>query len=105
MEVRAEQAAKRVLDAGCETRAQREKRWDECGIEEKVERLRMVLRAVNERSSHAQRTAVEAHDIARRHEHGSQMQVVMPVDDAANRILGLAKIGSEGGDFFTRLLD
>ncbi|TAK84320.1 MAG: hypothetical protein EPO20_14620 [Betaproteobacteria bacterium] len=103
MEGRAEQAAKRVLDAGCETRAQREKRWDECGIEEKVERLRVVLRAVGERSLQAQRVAVEAVDVARRHEHGAQMQVVMPCDDRNHALATIAKVGVEG-DFFTRLL-
>lgn len=88
----------------------RDKTWSECSIEEKIDRLRIVLRVTNERATHSQRLAIEALDTGRRHEHGGQGQVVMPVPHGMNSPLAnpLAMIGNSKseaeGDYFSRLL-
>ena len=52
-------------------RASREKTWDECGIEEKVERLRRAMRDQKHMVDAAWRTANEAHNLAHGHQHNN----------------------------------
>lgn len=52
-----------------EAMAKREKTWDECGIEEKVERIRQQLRMFRDAVQYTARTASEARDIAVNHQH------------------------------------
>lgn len=80
-----ERAAKQASQAGaamggqCEAAQVREKRWDECGLEEKVERLRMVLRSVHHDTEAAGKVAHKAYEIAHLHEHGDNGRPVMPI--------------------------
>lgn len=87
--------------------AAREKRWNELGIEEKVERLRGALRMANERAASGQHIAIEANDIAKRHEHGGLGAVLMPADSNVNRPLaglGIRRRDETEGDYVERLL-
>lgn len=92
-----ERAAKTATEAsmhqedGCGNAA-REKRWDECGLEEKVERLRMVLRTAHHDTEVAGKVAQKAYEIAHFHEHGDNGRPVMPIaidpwGNPANQIL------------------
>src|SRR4051812_29684782 len=93
-----EQAQGKVMraegGADCAKSAGRDKHWNELGLEEKVERLRVALRLVNAKASQASATAGEAYSVAHRHEHGGQGKTVMPVEGGANRSLGL--LGGRG---------
>lgn len=55
--------------------ASREKTWDECGIEEKVERLRRELRSQGFGLQRAQRDAANF----REHEHNVHGEIVIPL--------------------------
>lgn len=66
---------------GCDTAkvAVRAKRWDDCGLEEKVERLRTVLRFVAADASDAGKVAQKAYEVSHLHEHGGNGRPVMPI--------------------------
>lgn len=55
----------------------REKTWDECGIEDKVERLRRVMREQKHMLDAAWRTASAASDLARQHQHNPSTGAVL----------------------------
>lgn len=74
-------------------RAERAKHWDECGIEEKVERIRRELLNQRDVARHALRQANEAHSTAHEHQHGSHGEVLKPV----NRGYGLQAEGCASG--------
>ncbi len=59
--------------------ASRERTWDECGIEEKVERVRSQIMMYRDMLQYASRTASEAKDLAGRHEHNATGEVLQPV--------------------------
>lgn len=60
--------------------AKRDKTWDECGIEEKVERLRMMLMRTRESAQYAAKNASAANDLAERHQHNHATgEVLRPV--------------------------
>lgn len=71
--------------------AAREKTWDECGIEEKVERLRISLIRARETAQYATRNAVEARDLAERHQHNPTTGEVLR---SAQRHGGVESAGS-----------
>lgn len=52
-----------------EAMAKRERLWEECGIEEKVERLRMALMRARETAQYAAKNASAANELAERHQH------------------------------------
>ena len=58
-------------------REMREKTWDECGIEEKVERLRRVLQQQQHMVRAAWNTASAAENLARQHQHNSMTGAVL----------------------------
>ena len=58
----------------------REKTWDECGIEEKVERLRRVLRDLGMVAQRAERVAGMANERAIHHRHDLIGLPMMPLD-------------------------
>lgn len=76
-----------------EVMAAREKRWDECGLEEKVERLRRQLMQQRNVAEAAYRTADEAKRVASEHQHGQYGSVMVPVYGGAN----LSRGGQLGG--------
>lgn len=57
--------------------AQREKTWDECGIEEKVERIRQQLRMFRDAVQYTARTASEAKELAVSHQHNQATGAVL----------------------------
>ena len=64
-----------------EVAAKREKTWDECSQEEKVERLRKELRQIRDLSNHAYRHANDARNLAGSHHHSSTTgEVLQPVN-------------------------
>ena len=58
-------------------RASREKTWDECPIEEKLERLRRELRDQRETFQYVARTATQAQSTAERHQHNQNTGEVL----------------------------
>lgn len=62
--------------------ASREKSWDECGIEEKVERLRRVMQQQQHMVRSAWNTASAAQELARQHQHNNMTGEVL---SAVNR--------------------
>ena len=63
-------------------RASREKTWDECGIEEKVERLHRAMRDQKHMVEVAYRTASTASDLAHGHQHNPATgEVLKPAND------------------------
>ncbi len=74
--------------------AKREKTWDECGIEEKVERLRQQLRNHRDMSGHTYRRASEAHDLAQNHQHSPTGEVLKPARERG----GAEQAGGSGYD-------
>jgi len=77
--------------------AQREPRWSEIGIEQKVERLREALRRVEDQATFAARVGSEALAIAKLHDHGVNGQVMVPTDPPfGNRALE-GQLGSARG--------
>ncbi len=58
-------------------RPSREKTWDECGIEEKVERLRRAMRDQKHMVDASWRTASAANDLARQHQHNPSTGAVL----------------------------
>jgi hypothetical protein len=86
----AEKLAEMNGGAQCGTAA-REKRWDELGIEEKVERLRQVAMRTDERVDTTAQLAVEAHELVHEHNHDQLGRVVKLAKETANRLMrGLA---------------
>lgn len=83
----------------------REKRWDECGIEEKVERLRRVLRVTSHTAEQAAKLAHKSAEIASLHEHGGDGKPVMPIarDPWNNQAQSLA--GGDSHNYHLHLLD
>lgn len=78
-------------DAGCDTvMAPREKRFGECGLEEKIERLRNVLQATDQRTDAALRIAQEAHELAHEHSHDPMGRVLRLARETLNRLRGAA---------------
>lgn len=73
--------------------AKREKTWDECGIEEKVERIRRELLGVRDMGHSAYRNANEARELAARHQHSASGEVLR----SAERSGGM--VGAEGRGF------
>lgn len=73
---------------GCDTIAKsaRLKTWGECGIEEKVERLRHELRDARNTASYAARNAGEAQRIASTHIHGELGQVAIPAESRGGQM-------------------
>lgn len=67
-----------ACEAGAKSIA-RAKTWDECGLEEKVERIRQELRATRDTAGYAARNSVEALKIAATHIHGELGQVAIQV--------------------------
>lgn len=58
--------------------AARERTWDECGIEEKVERMREALLRLEGVIGQASKRAGEALTVAKVHEHGLRGDVLTP---------------------------
>jgi hypothetical protein len=75
--------------------ASREKTWDECGIEQKVERVRSQLLMYRDLLQYASRTAGEAKELAGRHEHNAVGEVLQPVQRHGG---GQAEVGGRGFD-------
>lgn len=76
------------MNAGSEcAQAVREKRFGECGLEEKVERLRNVLSANEHRLDSISQLAVEAHELAHEHQHDSAGRVMRAARDMVNKLL------------------
>jgi len=86
---------KAAPQAGTQTGAMRELTWDECGIEEKVERLRREFRMARDIQEYTARTAGDAAEIARDHSHGDHGQVLTPV----RRHGGHAELAGSGRGF------
>lgn len=82
-----ERAAKQAteaaqMQAGCNGTAAREKRWDECGIEEKVERLRTELQDRRPFADAAFNLARKAWRTVTRHQHQAiDGRVLVDVED------------------------
>ena len=64
--------------------AKREKTWDECGIEEKVERLRRVMRDQQHMIRAGWNTAHAANELARQHQHNSVTGEVLAAVNRGN---------------------
>lgn len=62
------------------TAAARSKTWEECGLEEKVERLRDELRQARAASQAGGALAIELSEAFRNHEHGMEGTPVVPVE-------------------------
>jgi hypothetical protein len=85
----------RRISGANESMAKREKTWDECGIEEKVERIRHQLRQLRDMSQYVARTASEAKEIAVSHQHNHATgEVLRPVQRH-----GGAEAGSDSRSF------
>lgn len=76
-----------------------DKTWDECGIEEKVERIRQQLRAHRDVTEYAARSASQALDLSRNHQHGATGEVLKPVNGHG----GGSQTGLVGGSGFDPL--
>lgn len=59
--------------------AAQEKSWSECGLEEKVERLRHALLSLAGQADVAGRLATEAHEIVMLHDHHPLKGLMRPV--------------------------
>ena len=57
--------------------ASREKTWDECGIEQKVERLRTALQQTRDLAKAGAETASNAMEIASGHQHGANGEALV----------------------------
>lgn len=73
--------------------AKREPSWDECPLEVKVERLRVVLQRTVANAERAEGLAIRGLGIAMQHEHGGDHKPVMPIgrdgwNEAGNRLAG-----------------
>lgn len=81
--------AKISTAAGCDAATpQREKTWDECGIEEKVERLRYEALRQSEVLQYTASSSSKALELAQRHQHGERGEVLVSADDRSNRLAG-----------------
>ena len=58
-------------------KASRSKTWDECSIEEKLERLRNEQRQSREALQYVAKTAVETQTVAERHQHNANGEVLV----------------------------
>src|SRR5262245_11770143 len=56
-----------------------QKNWDECGLEEKVERLRSILLQTEQIGQIALQHSMEAVQIGTQHQHGERGEVLMPI--------------------------
>ena len=100
---------KRKLDIGQEYQTvgmqpggqAREKIWDECGIEEKVERLRRSLQDLGMVAQRAEEIAGTAHERLIHHRHDLIGLPMMPLDNTRSGGTG----GSENRPWMTRLLE
>lgn len=84
MEMLEKERAARDYHAGQPVMACRDKTWNELGLEEKVERLRNVLRNVNGIAQNALDLAHAGKQLAEEHVHSPTGQVFKPVYGGAN---------------------
>lgn len=73
------EAAGKVADAMGLDAAQREPTWAECGLEQKVERVREALLHCEGVLAGVEATSAEASRIAKAHEHSSLGAVMVPI--------------------------
>lgn len=87
---------RRLAEMGdCAKEAPREPRWHECGLEEKVERIRRELLSLREATRwHGMRIG-EAHDLAHDHSHDPLGRVLRPAHGGGSNRL----IAGEGRSF------
>jgi hypothetical protein len=85
----------KLADVACE--AQREKTWAECGLEEKVERLRFILQQTKSTAAYASQEANKAMRLASEHQHNNFGAVLQPVYGGGNLAGGLER-GPRGFD-------
>ena len=73
---------------GGDAMAKRDQDWGECGIEQKINRLRDALMTLAIQGQHAGAQAHEAVKIAKAHQHGGRGEVVVPVIETIGELVG-----------------
>jgi len=71
-----------------EMEAERERSWSECGIEQKINRLRDALMTVAGQGQQAGAQSHEALKIAKAHQHGGRGEVLLPVIETIGELMG-----------------
>lgn len=71
-------------NTACDARPQRTRLWHECGLEEKVDRLRGELMQSREAALYAAGTANRAESLSRRHQHSVHGEVLISADERSN---------------------
>jgi hypothetical protein len=58
------------------------RRWDECSIEERIERVREALLELESAVNYAGRTATKASNILSQHQHGGHGEILVPAGES-----------------------
>lgn len=76
------------LGAFDERAAKREKTWEECSADERIDRLRQELLMQREMNEYTARTASNADQLSRNHQHSHTGEVLRPANSGGNALMG-----------------